>query len=991
MSDQPSAPENKSPNLADNSPASDNATPKNPAQSNDASQQKAGANLRHFGRHETPEDIPLKPSPMSKIGDSLEKAKQVLTKTPNTKAASPQANKAFNWIKKHVLVTLILAIVIPVGTIIAVNIPSLLARSKAFSLYESGNYEAALREFRTYLSNNPTDANAALQAASIAVSTEDYTYAAQVLKDIANVGDASSTDEYRFIYALSNIPHEKSLATLDKLMSSNPKHGAGRLLRGISLLQDEDKTALARDDFLEAHNIIRNSENFDNTNIIAVHTRIVNAFPPILPTFDLPLQTDNVAMQNIAQYLNIPPVYSNLYINNYFPILPTSPVDSEIDDDAIVSMYYTLLLLQVEELEEAEVELSKLPEHLLTDSLAGSLWGIYYSMRGDYNRGKEVFGNVASLYPNDPKVLFNLANASYLADQTPTGVATALELLNKVISLDSTMLAAYHNRAFLSLLNGDQESAKKDIQFIINDFRTAQTKTLRALIALSENPTDPQIERLLDGSHPYIQSAYNFALKNYDQALRWLTPSNNNYELARQLYAKRLVDFGLILRARNALLPIASGSIVVNYEIARIELAVGNLPVAKEVANKILQQSDTNPYGIALNALVLHHQEKTDEALATIKIALGTTDSISVRRQIAVDAVHLFMDGNAPETLVSLFSSLPALSPIESAILFHLGDSTDTNLEKMALAAHNRYPLFDVQFHVGMGLLKAGKVDEALPILQEALNWQPTNTSLLTALQEIYTAKEDEKTIERTKQVISNIANYPKSLADPRNEESYAVIPASSEKLKKEVIGVIQQKVVPKVVLDQFATLIKKQKKPVSKALLHMQRGSLFLLMQRYEEAAQDMKVALKTPKLSAEDTFVALTYLGKALSLMKDFEAAGVIYKRISQLEPELPLYRQLAGEALMRAKALDEAEAYMEESIALYPTSVTYYITLAQIYSQNGKQKEAVEILRKAIRAVPLYAPAYSVLSKAQSITNNTDAAKENSTIVSNLTKRI
>ncbi len=91
------------------------------------------------------------------------------------------------------------------------------------------------------------------------------------------------------------------------------------------------------------------------------------------------------------------------------------------------------------------------------------------------------------------------------------------------------------------------------------------------------------------------------------------------------------------------------------------------------------------------------------------------------------------------------------------------------------------------------------------------------------------------------------------------------------------------------------------------------------------------------------------------------------------------------------MRAKALDEAEAYMEESIALYPTSVTYYITLAQIYSQNGKQKEAVEILRKAIRAVPLYAPAYSVLSKAQSITNNTDAAKENSTIVSNLTKRI
>ena len=965
--------------------------------------EKLGANLSHFKKRQ--EDPPLPPPKESvSLGDAAagvaEKFGGFVGGIKEKAAASRQQPGATGRYKKLIILAVVLLVVAPIAVTIAVNIPSQIQRSKAFALYEDGDYEIALAEFGDYLNGNPGDSEAAFFAAQAAMRLEKYDQASRYLSGLDR-SDFRDNPDFLFSRALAALPTPE-VESLTRLVSSSPDHAGGRFLRGVLLTKDGDAKR-ARADFLQADSIIRSDAEFDNQQLLAAHRRLSN-YPSLLPVFDLesaPADAVQAALQDLTRRLNVIPAYGDFYINRYFPLLPTDPAADGFPDDAVVSMYYTLLLLQQRELEEAGVEISKLPRAAM-DGLTGALPAIRHAMRGDYAQALPIFQAVADNHSDNPRAFFNLANAAYSAAKTPDDLAAAAAALDKALELDPSMQPARHNRAFLRMLQNDLDGAREDLAAMVSaeESESGQEESkpslppksavLQAMASLAKEPADDDDGKLYKynpGDYPgiaYLQAAHAFSQGEYDNALSLLADEAGNGGDAAMLYARRLADFGLVMRARTAAVPHIGNNSEAAYFVAKMDAAAGDWKNAQLAIGGLTENAARR----TMEALILRREKKDEDALSAARGALSAAADSARRRELALDVADIYIDAEVGGELATLFAD-SARSPAESALLFHL--QADPALEAEARAAMARHPVYFTQYHTGMGLAAIGKLAEALEVLQKAEAWRPTNTALLETMFQLQTEFGNEKAAARTRRRLDNVVNHAENLTNPENRETYAAdIPKGRPELRRNIIKALNNSASPAAALTQFEAMLKETWEPAERALTRFQRGSFLLLLKNYPAAAADLKAAAADKESPPAQKERALLYLGKALSLQKLHLAAARVYQRLSSSAPGRPLYRRLEAHALNRADETEAAVRAFEKTFADFPADVESYLAAAAIQKQQYKPKEAAEILRLAARVAPLYIPVYRALSAMQALNENTAAAKENSNIVLYLTEK-
>jgi choline-sulfatase len=132
---------------------------------------------------------------------------------------------------------------------------------------------------------------------------------------------------------------------------------------------------------------------------------------------------------------------------------------------------------------------------------------------------------------------------------------------------------------------------------------------------------------------------------------------------------------------------------------------------------------------------------------------------------------------------------------------------------------------------------------------------------------------------------------------------------------------------------------------------------------RRYDEAIPVMRAFLEQDPENA----MAMMSLGGALEGAGDFNAAGEIYKRLIELDPQ----RQGAYFARIRlhtrVREFREAEQLSQAVMRLHPNDPEVYTTLGDVLLEEGRAGEAEPLFRKAVALDPNSTVAISGLGNA------------------------
>lgn len=985
---------------------------------NDSGKKAAHADLSHLTRMSDSESGgPAFKAPPAAIGNPLVPLIKFLTDLKTrvtTKVNRDDGQHAMHGIRKNrklISIIVVAAVVVPLLIIIAINAPAQIARSKAFGLYQEGQYAAALESFNRYLRDHPNDSEATFYTAQAALKTGDYAYAGALAQKIATLSAMAANPDFLFLRALATAPSMAALDSLNKLIAAQPNHVSGRLLRGI-LLTKKNAERRARDDFIQADSLIRNDPDFDGNGLLEVHARIMKNPLLFLPTFDLPpplIAGDAPVIQGLSRHLNVP-VIIDTFVNRYFPVLPDDPEKAGISSEHLVNLYYTLLLLQSKEINEAQAEVSKLPAAVFEESSAGSLVGLLMVLAGNNEAATKKISALAQLPSAPPILLLNHANRLFSYEPTIENANAAIALLDRTLAAKTTPLVAHHNRALLRLLTGNFSGALEDVNAISAETTLPQTPMLRVLAELADNPQQENIVQLLAGVDKqqfpgklYAAIARQLALGDYEAALNLLQQNPLGKEpLSDELYATILADNGLFMRALGVLEAIkdyggsTSPALAQNrYQAGVIALIINDLPQAEKALAAIeTLASAENPaasdaaYGQALRGHILHYQEQPQKALAAIEQALNSAQTSAQKRSIATRAAHILFDTD-PGMLSLLLSENDLLTPREIAVLARLRANTDgAKAAQLARVASARYPVFEVLHHASLALHAAGEAEESLALMLVANAARPVNLPTLVHIKKLQLGIGDNDAAQKTQQVIDNIISVATHPSDEQNKEKYTVIVPQDNKIINNIANAINDDTPPQPALAGFDRLLSKDPSDSEEALLHLQRGSFFMALKKYGPAEEDIRKSL-AGALPEERKIQASFYLAKIMMLQKKYSEASELYRGLAESRPDLSLYRRLAGRALVlrpKIEYIDQAIAYLEEGIRLFPADIQLYFELAAAHRRKHNTAEAIAVLRQAARVAPRYPPIYKLLYNTQK-TSNARNARENSTVFSSL----
>lgn len=983
-----------------NAPADppNNVPPESGAADQATNTEEQKANLSHFAKKQNPDgDIPYKKrtdvlgaisSVSDKIKDSTQTAKESLQTAQ--KAAGKVAGKTQKS-RKYLVPVLIALLVVPILAFIGINIPSQIARSTAFAMYEEGKYEEALQEFRAYLLERPGDSEAMLYAVQTAMRAGDFAYASSTSQRLSSMPEFARDPDVMFVRALSTAPAPNALETLNSLVSLFPEHTGGRLLRGILLARQKD-IQRAREDFLTADSVIRDDRNHDNTGILAVHRRVASA-PDILPVFELPFPEDAPALQDLSARLNmqVPP----LYFNRYIPVLPSDAEAAGLADDNIISIYYTLMLMESGQLDEAQVEFSKLSQNAMTQSMAGSLDGINSILTGDYQKAESVFRSLSGLPEATGALLFNLANISFLRNPTYEGAVAAEEIMAKAVSLDAELPVAQHNRGFLQLVIGNSSQARQQLT------KTAQsdpadaesTKLLEALAALTENPRDEAMDALLEelpSSLPgatEARVAYLVANERYLEAISVLqeqADTEPEWNISNRQYARLLADAGFLMRARNVLLSRGPQELPeVKFETAFLNISAGNLPGAEAILKELADLQAENSYTYALRALVENFQGESSAAVESALNAMQAASEDKVRSRLVAALADILIEDH-PGVLIETLRNLDSLDSEGTALLARLAAGQgDSELLDAAVAAAERYPFFNVQRHVSAALRVAGNSEQALEFMRAASAWRPSNIPLLQETAELLEGNGKGEEAQQVQQAIANIRRLVSG--ESSDSEVLSIDIPKDPVLIKHVTRARKEPDAVEPALQRFEELLLEAQSDKAQAQLMFQRATFLLAAGKYSECEQGMLEA-RSKGLPPEYAKRVGAYLGKALALQQKFVEATAVYRELSEQNPESALYRRQTGIAMSNLADISNSLEWLRETVKLFPADIASYFALSEAYQKGQNSDEAVAVLRSAMRAAPLYVPIYANLSRILQITDIA-AARENSIIANQL----
>ncbi len=284
----------------------------------------------------------------------------------------------------------------------------------------------------------------------------------------------------------------------------------------------------------------------------------------------------------------------------------------------------------------------------------------------------------------------------------------------------------------------------------------------------------------------------------------------------------------------------------------------------------------------------------------------------------------------------------------------------------------------DANHNLGLLLMNAGKLKEAVIFLQNAANINPGVPQYLVSLKAV---KDAISASTSTASSISPIFESEAATADSSSEASKFLDAGNVFYLSKKFEEAVQSykkaiELKPDYV-EAYSNLgsalyylgkLPEAESVFLKALelkpdyaeCYSNLGSVYNDFERFEEAEKNLKKAIELkPDFCASYNNIGITYRN-----LKRLQEAESSYKKALELKPDyFEAYNNL-GNTLYELGRLEEAENNFRKAIELNPSYAEAYNNLGGILSDKGRLEEAEINFRKAIELNPSYAEAHNNL---------------------------
>lgn len=237
-------------------------------------------------------------------------------------------------------------------------------------------------------------------------------------------------------------------------------------------------------------------------------------------------------------------------------------------------------------------------------------------------------------------------------------------------------------------------------------------------------------------------------------------------------------------------------------------------------------------------------------------------------------------------------------------------------------------PVIATQF--GQALARSGRDEQAIPILQHALELNP---NFAAASYQLGLA------LQRTNRIAEAIALLQKvAAADPKNAEVLTNLGMAlcQAQQAKDAVPVLQRAIAlsPN---DETA---------------HQNLAAAYIQLSQFDDAIEQLRAALK------ESPNASQLHYDLGLALKNKDDAAGAIpeLEAAEKLDPSAPEAPYLLGVLYLQVGRYEDAARELNVSLKLRPENGDGWATLGSVYNNLNKLPEAVAALREAIRQLPL-----------------------------------
>lgn len=266
-----------------------------------------------------------------------------------------------------------------------------------------------------------------------------------------------------------------------------------------------------------------------------------------------------------------------------------------------------------------------------------------------------------------------------------------------------------------------------------------------------------------------------------------------------------------------------------------------------------------------------------------------------------------------------------------------------------------------IALSAGKAFADAGQDDQAMPILQHAVELAPSSSEAAYQLAVV---------LQRTDHVADAIPLLKRAVeTEPKNAEALTNLGVALTQAHQAADAVPY--------LQRAIAL-----KP-DNATAHQDLAAAYIQINQIADATNELKAAIAVSPDSPQ-----LHYdLGVAYKLQDDATNAIPELEKAAKLNPQGYEPPYVLGLLYMQVARYPEAAQQLEASLKLHPDNGDAWATLGSIYNKLDKLPEAVHALREAIRLLPDQADSHLILAAVLVKQNQTAEAVEERKVAADL----
>ncbi len=509
------------------------------------------------------------------------------------------------------------------------------------------------------------------------------------------------------------------------------------------------------------------------------------------------------------------------------------------------------------------------------------VWILSFAMAGCAGTGphaKSTRSVKADGAKKDPTYYYLLSEVETRRNDAPK----AIEALNQAIQQDGQQPRLYYKRAFLRAAMGDLKASEEDIHQ-----------------SLALDPNNDEALVLLGKIHQ-SQDQRPQAIDAYQRALKTNPASEEaNVLLLETLVAQK--DYKTALRQISAWeRSDPEDGTPFFYEAWLYQNFIKDIDKAIAAYQKVLNVDPDNIKALsALSELYIARRDGKGVLDVFSRMEAITPNDVSLKLKLAL----IYYDQKQYDLAVQKFEELIKSHPDDDRIVYYMGVVFENlNKDQAAQEQFSKIKISssffkDARLHLAYLKVRAGKKEEGIALMKEAISRRPSVGSFYEYLSEIY---RDDR-------------NYP---------EAIAVLKRGLEKSPE-------------------------------KELLYYTLGLVYDKVGQFENCIQAMRQVLKiNPQSANAMNYIGYSYADRGLKLD---EALDLLQKALA-LKPDDGYIMDSLGWAHFKRGELDEAFRYILKAYGMAPGEPTIAEHLGDLYSKkrNGSQalryyRESASILEK------------------------------------------